>query len=264
MEEPAIQQYYGAYVVQEDAWATLRAYTAARIALGRTGTAIPVKEVLRFKLAHAHARDAVYSSLQTESLQQQLQQLELRALLLHSQAGNRDIYLRHPDKGRALDVSSAAVLRALEQPAVNPAVSVVIADGLSAEAVNNHVYPLLQQLVPMFRASGIQLTPVTIVQQGRVAVGDEVGHLLGAAAVIMLIGERPGLTAADSPGMYLTYQPRPGLTDEARNCISNIHPGGLSYAHAAAKIFYLLNQALQLKLSGVLLKDKAQQGGLEE
>jgi len=237
----------------KDPWLSLRAFTPARIALGRTGTSVPLEEVLRFRLAHAHARDAVYSLPDVEVLQEQLLAMQVAVQVLHSSAADRQEYLQRPDKGRRLDDASAAALSALT--GTGNEVAIVIADGLSATAVNRHAVPLLQALLPMMSDAGIALAPICIVQQGRVAVGDEAGALLQAKAVLVLIGERPGLSSPDSLGIYLTFQPKPGLTDEARNCISNIRPEGLSYKAAAEKAFYLLRESLRLQLSGVHLKD---------
>ncbi|WP_298733466.1 ethanolamine ammonia-lyase subunit EutC [uncultured Chitinophaga sp.] len=240
----------------KDPWLKLRAFTPARIALGRTGTSVPMDEVLRFRLAHAHARDAVYSLADIAGLQEQLLALQVPVQVLHSRAADRHEYLQRPDKGRRLDEVSAAALSAIG--GTGNEVVIVIADGLSATAVNRHAVPLLQQLLPMLSKAGIALAPVCIVQQGRVAVGDEAGALLRAKAVLVFIGERPGLSSPDSLGIYLTFQPKPGLTDEARNCISNIRPEGLPYKAAAEKAFYLLSEALRLQLSGVHLKDNEQ------
>ena len=239
-------------LIQSDPWSSLRAYTTARIALGRTGTAIPLSEVLSFRMAHAHARDAVYSALATVQLQEQLQPFHLPVKILHSRAADRYEYLQRPDKGRRLDGDSVTTLTS-QQPGSD--VVFILVDGLSATAVNIHAYPLLQQLLPMLKDSGITVGPLCLVQQGRVAIGDETGELLKTKMTIVLIGERPGLSAADSMGAYITYAPRVGITDEARNCISNIRQEGLSYTVAAGKIFYLLQEALRLKLSGVALKD---------
>jgi ethanolamine ammonia-lyase small subunit len=237
----------------KDPWITLRNFTNARIALGRTGTSIPLEEVLRFRLAHAHARDAVHSLADVAGLQQQLSALQAPVQALHSLAADRQEYLQRPDKGRRLDAASVALLSAAA--GTGNEVAIVIADGLSATAVNRHAVPLLQQLLPLLADAGIPVAPVCIVQQGRVAIGDEVGELLRARAVLVLIGERPGLSSPDSLGIYLTFRPKIGLTDEARNCISNIRPEGLSYRAGAEKAFYLLRESLRLQLSGVHLKD---------
>ncbi len=238
----------------QDPWSHLRKYTTARIALGSAGAAMPMEEVLRFRLAHAHARDAVFSQADIAGLQAQLQTFQLPVHVLHSQAANRYEYLQRPDKGRRLQEDAQALLSA-QITHTGRELAIVIVDGLSANAVNKHTIPLLEELMPLIHAAGITTAPVCLVQQGRVAVGDEVAALLQAKAVIVLIGERPGLSSPDSLGMYLTYLPRVGLTDEMRNCISNIRTAGLSYKAAAAKTFYLLREALRLQLSGVRLKD---------
>ena len=242
-------------LIQEDAWSSLRAFTQARIALGRTGTALPLAETLRFRLAHAHARDAVYSALDTERLRENLAAFSLPLYTLHSRATDRHVYLQRPDLGRTLSNDSLSQLEgAVSQPSD---VCIVIADGLSATAVNQHAVPLLQFLIPAFRSFNFTLAPLTLLQQGRVATGDHIGNALQARLSILLIGERPGLSSADSMGAYLTFQPAPGLTDASRNCVSNIRPEGLSLSLAADKISLLTRESLRLGLSGVNLKDNA-------
>ena len=240
---------------EPDPWAGLKAFTAARIALGRTGTSVPLREALAFKLAHAHARDAVYSGLNEEKLLAEIAALPMLVCQVSSQAQNRQEYLQRPDLGRQLNEASKATLT--EQDADGCDLAIVLADGLSATAINDHALPLLRLLLPELRAVGFQVGPVVLAEQARVALGDEVGHLLKARLVLVLIGERPGLSAPDSLGAYFTFAPRPGLTDEARNCVSNIRPAGLAYAPAAAKLSWLLREALRRQLSGVELKDQA-------
>jgi ethanolamine ammonia-lyase small subunit len=230
----------------------LKEFTAARIAIGRAGVSIPTKQSLEFNLAHAHARDAVYSILDVDGLSNKLEQFDLPTLHLHSKAENRAQYLQRPDLGRKLKKSST---HKLEDNAGNYDVVIIIADGLSATAVNEHVVSVIQKLIPLLSAAKLKLAPICLIEQGRVASGDKIAHLLNAKLSIMLIGERPGLSAADSIGAYLTYNPKPGLTDESRNCISNIRPKGLPSKLAAEKIFYLVQEAFRLKLSGVGLKD---------
>jgi ethanolamine ammonia-lyase small subunit len=238
-----------------DPWAGLRAFTAARIALGRSGTSVPLREALAFRLAHAHARDAVYSTLASEQLGQALSELNLPIGHVQSQATTRQQYLQRPDLGRQLAEASRTELAGLATAACD--VALVLADGLSATASNTHAQPLLRHLVPMLRQAGLRLAPLVLAEQARVALGDEVGQLLRARLVLVLIGERPGLSAPDSLGAYFTYGPRPGLTDEARNCVSNIRPAGLGYEAAADKLFFLLSEALRRQLSGVALKDES-------
>ena len=230
----------------------LKEFTAARVGIGRTGTSIPTKQSLAFKFAHAHARDAVYSVLDIDGLSNDIKQFNLPVLLLHSKAGNRAEYLQRPDLGRKLKKSSA---NQLKEYTGDYDVSIIIADGLSAAAINENVIGLLSQLIPLFTAANLKLAPVCFVEQGRVAVSDKVAHLLNAKLSVILIGERPGLSSADSIGAYLTYGPKPGLTDESRNCISNIRPQGLMFKPAADKIFYLIQEAFRMKLTGIGLKD---------
>lgn len=238
-------------IVQNDPWQALKKYTAARIALGRTGTAIPVKETLKLMHDHANARDAVYASLNIIKLVQESEFFKLHVFHLQSKAVNRQQYLQRPDLGRQLSESSKQQFAVIESNATCD-IAIVIADGLSASAVQSHAIPVLQQLIPLLEKYSIMLS---FIEQGRVAIADETGALLNAKLSLVLIGERPGLSAQDSMSAYLTWQPRPGLTDESRNCVSNIRPLGLGYKDAAYKINYLVQQAFHLKMSGVLLKD---------
>ena len=232
----------------------LQEFTSARIAIGRVGTSIPLKQSLEFKLAHAHARDAVYSELDINNLTDVLKQFDLPVLHLHSRVNDRRQYLQRPDLGRRLDDGSLDLLLD-HRPETD--IAIILADGLSATAVNENAVGLIQALIPQLLAAGFKLAPISVVEQGRVAIGDDIGHGLKAKLSLVLIGERPGLSSADSLGAYLTYNPKPGLTDEMRNCISNIRPGGLIYKKAAKKIFYLVSEAFKRKLSGVDLKDNA-------
>ncbi|MCB2377120.1 ethanolamine ammonia-lyase subunit EutC [Hymenobacter sp. BT635] len=243
-----------------DPWVGLRAFTAARIALGRTGTSVPLREALAFRLAHAHARDAVYSELETGRLLAELSALQLPVCHVKSQADNRQIYLRRPDLGRKLRDESRLELQEMAPAAAD--IAIILADGLSATALNQHAVPLLQLLLPRLRQAGCSLAPLVLAEQARVALSDEIGAVLHARLALILLGERPGLSAPDSLGAYFTYAPHPGLTDEARNCVSNIRPEGLGYAAAAEKLFLLVQEALRRQLSGVALKDET--GLLEE
>ncbi|MFB9844291.1 ethanolamine ammonia-lyase subunit EutC [Mucilaginibacter ginsenosidivorans] len=230
----------------------LKEFTAARIGLGRTGASIPLKQSLAFNLAHAHARDAVYSELDQDKLPDELKEFDLPVLQLHSKAAYREQYLQRPDLGRQLGDESATLLA--EYSSASDIV-IVIADGLSATAVNNNAVNLLKILIPQLFAAGFKIAPICLVKQGRVAIADDIGSQLRAGLSIIFIGERPGLSAADSMGAYLTFGPKPGLTDESRNCISNIRTHGLSVKQASKKIFYLVQEAFRRKISGVGLKD---------
>lgn len=233
---------------------SLKEFTAARIAIGRVGTSIPLQQSLEFKLAHAHARDAVYSTLDADNLTDKLKALEMTVLHLHSKALSRHKYLKRPDHGRQLSEESTALLT---DHSTEADVAIIIADGLSAAAVNENAYKLLKLLVAKLKAADYKIATACLVEQGRVAIGDDVAYGLNAKFSLVLIGERPGLSSADSMGAYLTYDPKPGLTDESRNCISNIRPHGLTHKQAADKIFYLINESFKRKLSGVSLKDNA-------
>lgn len=235
------------------AWQALRRHTVARIALGRCGVSVPTSAQLAFQRAHAQARDAVHLALDGEALARALAEQRQDCVQLHSAATTRAIYLQRPDLGRRLDDASRARLAGLE-PGVD--LALVAADGLSALAVQRHAAPFLAALRERLAAEAWTLSPVMIVAQGRVAIGDEVGQLLQAKAVLVLIGERPGLSSPDSLGLYLTWAPTVGLLDERRNCISNVRPQGLAYAPAAYRLHYLLSQAFSRQLSGVDLKDE--------
>ncbi|MFI8608272.1 ethanolamine ammonia-lyase subunit EutC [Pseudomonas sp. NPDC077649] len=238
-------------LAQANPWDELRAHTSARIALGRVGCSLPTAEVLRFGLAHAQARDAVHRPLDFAELKQQLHGAGFRTLKVRSNAEDRQSYLLRPDHGRHLHDDCRVQLQH-ELPA--PELAIVLADGLSAIAVQRHALPLLLAFRERF-ATDWANTPVVLAEQGRVAIGDGIGEALRARLVIVMIGERPGLSSPDSLGLYLTHAPRIGCPDSARNCISNVRPEGLPYALAAHKLDYLTRQALRLRLSGVQLKD---------
>lgn len=238
-----------------DPFAALRRLTQARIALGRRGASLPTGAHLAFQLAHAQARDAVHLALDPIALAERLSALADQPILqLHSAAPDRDVYLQRPDLGRRLDETSRRLLQAGRHPAAD--LAIVIADGLSAPAIERNAAPLLALLLPALAQDGFALAPLAIVGQGRVAVGDEIGALIKARAVLVLIGERPGLSSPDSLGLYLTWAPRVGVTDAARNCISNVRPEGLSYEEALRKLRYLLKEARRRGMTGVDVKDE--------
>ena len=237
-----------------DPWARLAPLTPARIALGRAGGALPTREVLNLALAHAQARDAVHAVLDTDRLAASIGDLGLTALTVTSAAPSREVYLRRPDLGRRLSPDSRPIL---SLPATAFDLALIVADGLSATAVQAHAAPLIAALLP--RLETMTLAPLVIARQALVALGDEVGELLRARAVVILIGERPGLSAADSLGAYLTYAPRVGRIDAERNCISNIRASGLTYEQAAFKLAWLLTEAFRRAGSGIALKDESDQ-----
>ncbi|MNB57140.1 MULTISPECIES: ethanolamine ammonia-lyase subunit EutC [Pseudomonas] len=248
----------------QNPWLELRRLTPARIALGRTGTSLPTNAQLDFQFAHAQARDAVHLPFDHAGLSAQLTERGRESLLLHSAATDRNSYLQRPDLGRKLSDESAQALR--EYAAAHPGgvdLAIVVADGLSALAVHRHTLPFLTRLEEQMSADGWSMAPVILMEQGRVAVGDEIGQLLGAKMLVMLIGERPGLSSPDSLGLYFTYNPKIGLTDAYRNCISNVRLEGLSYGMAAHRLLYLMREACRRQLSGVNLKDEAQVQTLE-
>ncbi|UYI48735.1 ethanolamine ammonia-lyase subunit EutC [Vibrio natriegens] len=257
-----------AKVVTRNPWDKLREFTSARIALGRSGNSVPTDELLSFQLDHAQAMDAVHCTLNVDSLVAQLsdsysilkQTLE-PPVVVTSKVTDRFMYLQRPDLGRQLDEASWNTLEAIgKEHNAELDLAIVIADGLSSVAIQNHALPVISRLVSLL--SGDEeyqwnLAPIAVVKQGRVAVGDDVGECFNAKAVLVLIGERPGLTSPDSMGMYLTWGAKRGSKDSDRNCISNVRPQGLNYDDACQRAFYLLKEARRLQLSGVNLKDRS-------
>lgn len=243
--------------VTPDPWDSLKQLTAARIALGRAGVSLPTESHLEFQFAHAKARDAVHAVLDAESLAKKIREKGLTCLVGTSAAYSREEYLQRPDLGRKLDDPTREALSEQLQKGGSPSfdLSIVIADGLSARAVHEHSLPILKHLLTLTEEENWSLAPVVLIRQGRVAIGDEVASQLCSRMVVVLIGERPGLSSPDSLGVYFTYQPKVGLKDDARNCISNIRPEGLSYSLAGHRLAGLLRGANERHLSGVKLKD---------
>jgi ethanolamine ammonia-lyase small subunit len=235
----------------ENDWAKLRGETPARLDLGRTGVSLPTARHLDFQLAHARARDAVHAILTPAALIEALAARGLSALALHSAAPDRATYLRRPDLGRALDLASR---RQMHDVSGGPfELGFVIADGLSAAAVNAQAVELIAQTVALRADRGWRIAPTCLVEQGRVAIGDEIGRALGVSLAIVLIGERPGLSAPHSLGVYATWSPAVGTVDAGRNCISNIHAGGLRIADAAVTLAALIDGAMRHRCTGVAL-----------
>lgn len=227
----------------------MRALTPARVALGRTGASLQTHDLLNFQRAHAQARDAVHAQLDGTALAAVLRAITGGPVLhMHSAATDRATYLQRPDLGRKLEEASRACLSSGPWD-----LALIVADGLSAIAVERHVPPLLQQLLA--RLEGWRLAPLAIVEQGRVAIGDEIGSALGVQLSVVLIGERPGLSSPDSLGVYITWEPRHGRTNAERNCISNIRAEGLSYATAVEQLVFYLTEARRLRLTGIALKE---------
>lgn len=239
------------------AWLKLKELTGARIALGRTGVSLPTKDILEFRLAHARARDAVHTALEVKPLFKALVGKGFAPITVASQAVDRQTFLLRPDLGRRLSVASAQALTTLSHDTTQPLPSLafVIADGLSAQAIQTHALQLLEAL--RLELPQVQEAAVVLATQARVALGDEIGEILGAELVVVLIGERPGLSAPDSMSAYLTWHPKVGRTDVERNCISNIRLEGLNYVEAAQKLSWLIRQAKALGKSGVELKEES-------
>lgn len=242
--------------VVEDPWEELRQFTDARIALGRCGASLPLASVLSLRMAHAQARDAVHLPLDMDRVADELAELGLPILRLHSAAADRSTYLTRPDLGRRLDQISQ---KRVHQQATTEGCDLVlvVGDGLSSRAISENAVPFLRLFTEMnSQFGGLRLGPICLVGNCRVATGDEVGTLLGAKMVAMFIGERPGLSSPNSMGVYLTSSPKVGTSDEARNCISNVREGGLPIAEGVRKLAYLIEEAQRLGITGVGLKDR--------
>ena len=232
----------------------LRDLTPARVGLGRVGASLPTEALLSFTLDHARARDAVHAAFDAPAIVAGLRGLAPEAVEVRSRARERADYLRRPDLGRSLDEASQ---RLLAGHGGGCRLAIVIGDGLSPAAVNAHAVPLLRSLVPRLAADGIEIGHVVIASGTRVALGDEIGAILGARMIVMLIGERPGLSASDSLGAYLTFAPKIGRSDAERNCVSNIRAAGLGYDEAAFRIAWLVREGLARGMTGVGLKDES-------
>ncbi|PWI33203.1 ethanolamine ammonia-lyase [Vibrio albus] len=259
-------------LVHDDPWKRLREFTDARIGIGRVGTSIPTSEMLKFQLSHAQAIDAVHFPLDIQAFVGQLESTPslvpyLPAQCLHSEARDRMEYLQRPDLGRKLNEASLYQLQQLRKPdGESYDLAIVIADGLSSYAIANHAIPFLNRLIKTLNDDPQKewnIAPICLVEQGRVAVGDDAGEALNAKEVLLLVGERPGLSSPDSLGLYLTWNPKRGMEESLRNCISNIRTEGLSYEKATHKCFYLLSESHRIQLTGVGLKDRSDDGQLE-
>ena len=263
--------------VVDNPWRRLRQFTDARSGLGRSGVSLPTKELLEFQLAHAQARDAVHMPLDFEALKDGLETLAqqystlnpARPIKVQSQADDRMVYLQRPDLGRRVsDASRDMLLQQAEDSSVSEQafdLAIVIGDGLSATAISENALIFIDALAKTLAQenSSLSLAPIVMAEQARVALGDDIGELLNARAVLVLIGERPGLSSPDSLGLYLTWAPRRGLTDEKRNCISNVRKAGLSHTEAVRKLLYLFNEACRLQSSGVAIKDRSDDDVIE-
>jgi ethanolamine ammonia-lyase small subunit len=232
----------------------LRDLTPARVGLGRAGASLPTEALLSFTLDHARARDAVHAAFDAPAIMSGLRDLGLEAVEVSSRARERTDYLRRPDLGRTLDEASRHLLAGHGDGC---RLAIVIGDGLSPAAVNTHAVALVRSLRPRLAIDGIEIGHAVVASGARVALGDEIGAILGARVIVMLIGERPGLSASDSLGAYLTFAPKIGRTDAERNCVSNIHGAGLGYDEAAFRIAWLIREGLARGVTGVGLKDES-------
>lgn len=240
----------------DDLRRAMRRVTSARVLLGRAGAALPTRAWLDFQLAHARARDAVLAPCGLVGLASSLRERGVEALVLRSQATDRTTYLTRPDLGRLPDDESLRAVAARRDREAPVDVLLVASGGLSATALHRHGEPLLLALVQALTGAGLTVSPVLLVDQARVAIGDPLGEAIGARLSIVVIGERPGLSADDSLGLYLTFAPRPGRTDAERNCVSNVRPPeGLGHDEAARRVTRLATEAVRRQLTGVDLKD---------
>ncbi|MDF2270780.1 ethanolamine ammonia-lyase subunit EutC [Streptomyces coacervatus] len=232
-------------------WAAMRRHTQARIGLGRAGSGLPTRHRLDLQTAHAAARDAVHSPFEPDAVAAGL--AGMPTVRVRSAAGDRLTYLQRPDLGRRLHPTDRAHL-----PAGDWDVVFVVADGLSSRAVHEHAAAVVRETAA--RLPSWSIAPVVLAEQARVALGDDIAHAMGATMVVVLVGERPGMSAADSLGAYLTYRPTPGVTTDAdRNCLSNIRPPlGLTYEGAAGKLAGLMGRGRELGVTGVALKDESE------
>ena len=238
-----------------DPWIALRRFTQARIALGRAGHAVPTQALLDFQLAHAQARDAVQLPWNINAFAGQLRDIGEETLILQTPVSSRSEYLRRPDFGRVLTEESRIRLCNFKARGVD--VALIVSNGLSSTAVERRGIALLQTILEGLRVRQFHIAPICLVANGRVALLDDIGSVLDARVAVIVIGERPGLSAADSLGVYLSYAPKKGNTDAERNCISNIHPPeGLSYESATRKLLYLIEESVRRGFSGVALKDE--------
>jgi len=242
-------------MTSDASWAALRRFTDARVGLGRVGSSLPIGEVLKLLMAHAQARDAVTTPIDWAPIENALAALEFKTLRIKSAAGDRNTYLRRPDLGRRLNAEARQRLAAIADS--SPDVLILVGDGLSSSGVAANAAAVIAAFLPLARKNRWSLAPVLLANQARVALGDDAGELLGARAVVVLIGERPGLSSSDSLGAYLTWAPRVGRTDGERNCISNIRRGGLSADEGAFKAQWLLREAFRRQITGVQLKDES-------
>ncbi|MCU4335905.1 ethanolamine ammonia-lyase subunit EutC [Acinetobacter dispersus] len=248
----------------QDQWETLKQFTDARIAIGRAGCSIPTRALLDFQLSHAQAKDAVFQLLDVARLTEQLQQLGLNPIHVQSQAENKELYLKRPDLGRLLSTASMQQLQQMQKDSQAYDICIVIGDGLSARAIEENAMPFIQALIQPFAEQQWSLAPIAIATGSRVALGDQIAEIFQARMLVMLIGERPGLSSPDSMGLYYTWEAQSGCLDSQRNCISNIRPAGLSIPIATQRLLALMHNSKRLGLSGVDLKDEHMVPTVEE
>jgi ethanolamine ammonia-lyase small subunit len=245
-------------LVHQDDWQDLKQFTNARIALGRVGSSMPTHAQLAFQLDHALARDAVHYQMNFTQFKQELSRLNYDLLTVKSAAKDRVTYLQRPDLGRKLSEQSKLELESfIANNNQTFDLVIVVGDGLSPLAIEKRTQAFLMAFLPLVELKGFKIAPLVIAEQARVALGDEIASVFKAKLVVILIGERPGLSSPDSLGIYMTYDPKVGNLDSGRNCISNIRPEGLPDEQAALKLYYLVCNAFEKQLSGIQLKDES-------
>lgn len=238
--------------------AAIRALTEARLTFGARGRALETARTLDFALDHARAREAVLADVDIAALQAALDRAGLAHRVVTSAAGDRQTFVQRPDLGRQLPEADAAPLAG-----TGPAdVALVLGDGLSATAVALNGVAFVAALADRLAAQGLSLGPVVLARQARVALGDKIALAMGAGTVVMALGERPGLSAADSLGVYITHAPRPDTPDSARNCLSNIREAGTPVPEAARQAEALILAMRRAGQSGVALSRLIAAGAL--
>ncbi|MFI8143820.1 ethanolamine ammonia-lyase subunit EutC [Acinetobacter sp. ABJ_C5_2] len=247
----------------QDQWEKLKQFTDARIALGRAGCSIPTQALLEFQLSHAQAKDAVYQDMDVSYLSEQLAQRQLQSLHVHSNAPNKEIYLKRPDLGRQLSDQSKGLIKKYAEDPQRYDVCIVVGDGLSARAIEANAIPFITTLSEQVQQENWTLAPIALATGSRVALGDEVAEIFKAPMLVMLIGERPGLSSPDSMGIYYTWNAYSGCLDAKRNCISNVRSAGLSIPVAVQRLMALMKKSKQLGFSGVNLKDEHQLSNID-
>lgn len=231
----------------------LKQFTNARVALRTSGVSLCTEELLALKLAHARAVDAVWTDWNRIKISDELKLVGIESLLVDSEASNRIHYVQNPQSGCIVNGQSQSTIQSLKY---ENAISIVLADGLSPIAAQEQGSKIIACLMENLRSLAMSIHPVFICNNGRVAIGDSIGEIAKSKIAIVIIGERPGLTTPQSLGIYITLNPRSTSTNANRNCISNIHPEGLSIEQASNECKQLIEKMLTHNISGYQLNSK--------